>query len=228
MTTLDKHWTVKRSQLERRQLLYCTTIVRRRPRLTTTWRPPIACLTSIASLHEDDAKSVEQRGGFGWCFVLGTRVIVFGDTRERCVHPSFPLGFLLTRLKVAMTNFGETNFGLPHLTATGHTILSDIGQPERTDFGHMFWWPALARPTLANLGVKKTKTTLCEGRVQGEEEGRQKTDQKKRCGTINIVHVLGEGVAGRRRRLHTKHGLCPPLGFQRTFMSSIARGLGFR
>ena len=28
---------------------------------STTWRPPVGCLTSIASLHEDDAKSVEQR-----------------------------------------------------------------------------------------------------------------------------------------------------------------------
>ena len=59
-------------------------------------------------------------------------------------------------------------------------------------------------------------------------EGRQKTDQKKGGGTINIVHVLCEGVAGRRRLLHTKHGLCPPLGFQRTYMSSIAGVLGFR
>ena len=50
---------------------------------------------------------------------------------------------------------------------------------------------------------------------------------EKGGGTINIVHVLCAGVAGRRRRLHTKHGLCPPLGFQRTFMSSIARGLNF-
>ena len=108
MTTLDKHWTVKRSQLERRQLLYCTTIVRRRPRFTTTWRPPIACLTSIASLHEDDAKSVEQRACFGWCFVLGTQVKVV-ETHESVVFHFFPFGFPSDMcLKVAVTDFGLT------------------------------------------------------------------------------------------------------------------------
>ena len=189
---MDKHWTVKRSQLERRQRLYCKTRVRRGPRVTTTW------------------------------------------TRERCVHTSFPFGFLLTRLKVAVTDFGQTNFGLPHLTATGQTILSDFGQPERIDFGHIFWWPALAIPTLANFlggGERRLKQNFGKGGSRERRRKGERQTRKKESGTINVVHVLCEGVAGRRRRLHTKHCLCPPLGFQWTFMLSIAGGLrvsGFR
>ena len=214
----SSHWTVKRSQLERGHRLHCTTLVRRGPRVTTTWRPPVSCLTSTASLHEDDAKSVERRGEFGWCFVLGTRVIVLGDTRERCVHTSFPLGFLLTRVESGCDRRWPNQLWPSSSDRRWPATFDNLNeQTLDTCFGGRLWpgpWPI--------LGSRRLKQNVGKGRPgKRRREGTRQT-RKRGSGTIKIVHVLCGGVAGRRRRLHTRHGLCPPLGFQRTFMSSIA------
>ena len=161
------------------QRLYCETLVRRRPRVTTTW-------TSTASLHEDDAKSVDERGGFGWCIVLGTRVKVV-ETHESVVstHLSRWVSFSHV-LKVAVTDFGQTNFALPHLTAIG--------------------W-----------GSRDRKRD-CKRQTRKKEVGQSISSM------FCVKASQAEGDAFTRN-------LCPPVGFQPTFMSSIAGGLrvsGFR
>ena len=63
------------------------------------------------------------------------------------------------------------------------------------------------------LGSRRLKQNVGKGR--SEKRRREGTRQTRK-----------KGGQGRRRRLHTKHGLCPPLGFQWTFLSGIAGGFG--